>query len=163
MISSVWEGVSESRGRRKSVGNARRMQHVRRCATENQSLLQHVNLIPSELTFFHPERRRRQLLVFSRTPPDLAALEWRSGWEPRTWCLLRSSLRISFPRTSLHSIVDGPRKSYIQSSRHRTPRRVQTGPAWLPFWSRGRRDNAALALRETLAAWENRIRIARDG
>src|SRR5207244_3303966 len=114
-----------------------------RCATENQSLLQHVNLIPSELTFFHPERRRRQLLVFSRTPPDLAALEWRSGWEPRTWCLLRSSLRISFPRTSLHSIVDGPRKSYIQSSRHRTPRRVRTGLAWLPFWSRGRRGNAA--------------------
>src|SRR5438445_11086263 len=117
MISSVWDGVSESRGRRKSVGNARRMQHVRRCATENQSLLQHVNLIPSKLTFFHPERRRRQLLVFSRTPPDLAALEWRSGWQPRTSSLLRSTLRISYPRTSLHSIVDRRKKVCRQSSR----------------------------------------------
>src|SRR6266513_2724792 len=162
MISSVWEGVSESRGRRKSVGNARRMQHVRRCATENQSLLQHVNLIPSELTFFHPERRR-QLLVFSRMPRVPAGLGRRSGWEPRKSRLSQPHLRISFPRTSLRSIVDGPGKSYIQSSRHRTVRRVQTGLAWLPSWSRGRRDNAALALRETLAAWENRIRIARDG
>src|SRR5205809_7859156 len=148
MIPSVWEGVSESRGRRKSVRSARGFL-IRRCCRFPR--------------LSRDRLRRRQLLVFSRTPPDLAALEWRSGWEPRTWCLLRSSLRISFPRTSLHSIVDGPRKSYIQSSRHRTPRRVQTGPAWLPFWSRGRRDNAALALRETLAAWENRIRIARDG
>src|SRR5438132_12890646 len=106
MISSVWEGVSESRGRRKSVGNARRMQHVRRCATENQSLLQHVNLIPSELTFFHPERRRRQLLVFSRTHPDLAALEWRSGLETRMWCLFGSRLRVSILSTALHSLVD---------------------------------------------------------
>src|SRR3989442_2201927 len=143
MISSVWDGVSESRGRRKSVGNARRMQHVRRCATENQSLLQHVNLIPSELTFFHPERRRRQLLVFSRTPPDLAALEWRSGWGPRTWGLFRASLRVSFSKNSLHLIVGGPRESYIQFSPHRAPR---LGPTWrclLLCWSRGRRWHVA--------------------
>src|SRR2546430_17544719 len=107
MISSVWEGVSESRGRRKSVGNARRMQHVRRCATENQSLLQHVNLIPSELTFFHPERRRRQLLVFSRTPPDLAALEWRVCWGPRRWGLLRGCFWVFFLRNPLPSILCG--------------------------------------------------------
>src|SRR5436305_11347026 len=96
-------------------------------------------------------------------PRDPAGLGQRSGWMPRKKRLPQAHLRISFPRTSLRSIVDGPGKSYIQSSRHRTPRRVRTGLAWLPFWSRGRRDNAALALRETLAAWENRIRIARDG
>src|SRR2546427_6600727 len=122
MISSVWDGVSESRGRRKSVGNARRMQHVRRCATENQSLLQHVNLIPSELTFFHPERRRRQLLVFSRTPPDLAALEWRAGWGARAGGLFRASLRVFFSRNPPAFIIGGPRESFIPASPPPRPR-----------------------------------------
>src|SRR5206468_9979218 len=136
MIPSVWEGVSESRGRRKSVRSARGFL-IRRCCRFPR--------------LSRDRLRRRQLLVFSRTPPDLAALEWRSGWEPRTWCLLRSSLRISFPRTSLHSIVDGPTKSYLQSSRHRTPRHLQTATAWLPLCSRGRRGHAPLAPRDTFA------------
>src|SRR5260370_13049922 len=59
--------------------------------------------------------------------------------------------------------VAGRAKGYNWSKHFQILPRARIEPAWLPSWSRGRRDSAAPELRETWAVWASRTHTGRDG